>query len=165
MSRTIDQLKESVLAEVLSSVIDLQNSINQLPEELDKSLIKFADSLEIAEKSFNSMKEENERLLKNQSNDALEKIKSNIEKEVTHIIKSQGVNKKSSFMPYITTAVISIIISCVGVFSGTMLFKAEIDQLQKDSMTLKLQDKAINELPPEIRRQISVEYAKQLDKL
>lgn len=166
MSRTIEQLKESILADILSNVVDLQNCINQLPEQLDKSLTKFADALEIAEKTFNSMKEENENLLRSQSIASVNGIKADIEKEILRITTLNQVNnKKGNIASFIKMAAFSLIFGFIGVFAGTMLYKAEKTQLEKDSMTLKIQDKAINALPPDIKRQIAVEYSKQLNSL
>lgn len=166
MSRSIDELKESILADMLTTVVDLQVAIEKLPLELDKSLLKYADALEESEKTFNLMKEENALLLKNQANSSLIDIKSKIESEIINALnkKTQPIStSKIKIVPLISLTLFSLVFGFIGVLGGISIYKSELNKLEKDSITLMLQDKAINNLSPEIKRQISAEYAKQVD--
>lgn len=150
MSKTnIDALKESILSDIVSSVVDLQNSIEELPRVLDGALQNFSESLESAEQAFVSMKDENALLLKNQTSAAIESIKN---ASPTH-------RPKGAIKLMVVAIICSVIFGGAGLFIGTRISGSKTD-LQRATLAVELLETALKILPEPEQNKVTEEFKK-----
>lgn len=153
----IEELKEGVLAEVLSQTIDLQQAVAELPKELDKALGGTLEQLQ--------EKLEHAESLVSQSQVQSTHDFNTLKLEIINCIEGKAFKQRNNRTKIYL--IISIFCMLITICSLTYLFYNQIESSnnhKKVVRTLVIQDRALNALPQSVQKQFLDEYAKQLIK-